>query len=139
MLIEDTPEVKLDHPNAVGLVAVRGELGEARVTAEDLLQASLRMRPDRIIMGELRGREALSFLRAVGSGHPGSITTVHADSPNGAVEQMALMAMLGGTPLGRAEIVGHVRGTVDIFVQLDRREGRRTVSAIDFARRDSSR
>lgn len=137
VLIEDTPEVKLDHPNAVGLVAVRGELGEARVTAEDLLQASLRMRPDRIIMGELRGREALSFLRAVGSGHPGSITTVHADSPKGAVEQLALMAMLGGTPLGRAEIVDHVRGTVDIFVQLERCNGKRTVSAIDFIRRDS--
>ncbi len=137
VLIEDTPEVKLDHPNAVGLVAVRGELGEARVTAEDLLQASLRMRPDRIIMGELRGREALSFLRAVGSGHPGSITTVHADSPKGAVEQMALMAMQGGTPLGRSEIVDHVRGTVDIFVQLERRSGKRAVSAIEFRGIDS--
>ena len=132
ILIEDTPEVKLEHPNAVGLVAVRGELGEARVSAEDLLQASLRMRPDRIIMGELRGREALSFLRAVGSGHPGSITTVHADSPKGAIEQLALMAMQAGTPLGRAEIADYIRDTVDIFVQLERRNGRRTVSAIEF-------
>lgn len=133
ILIEDTPEVQLDHPNAIGLVAVRGELGEARVSAEDLLQASLRMRPDRIIMGELRGREALSFLRAVGSGHPGSITTVHADSAKGAVEQMALMAMQAGTPLGRNEITDTIRETVDIFVQLERRNGRRTVSAITFA------
>lgn len=135
VLIEDTPEVKLEHPNSVGLVAVRGELGESRVGAEDLLQATLRMRPDRIIMGELRGSEALSFLRAVNTGHPGSITTVHADSPKGALDQLALMAMGAGTHLGRAEIVEYVRGVVDIFVQLARRDGRRMVSEIAFEKR----
>lgn len=134
VLIEDTPEIKLDNPNAVGLVAVRGELGEARVTAGDLLEAALRMRPDRIVMGELRGAEALAFLRAVNTGHPGSITTVHADSPKGAVDQLALMAMQAGTPLGRAEIADYVRGVVDVFVQLTRSEGRRRVSAIAFER-----
>jgi type IV secretion system protein VirB11 len=135
LLIEDTPEIKLDNPNAVGLVAVRGELGEARVTAGDLLEAALRMRPDRIVMGELRGAEALSFLRAVNTGHPGSITTVHADSPKGAVDQLALMAMQAGTPLGRSEIADYVRGVIDVFVQLVRADGRRSVSAIAFERR----
>jgi type IV secretion system protein VirB11 len=96
------PEIRLVHPNAVGLVAVRGEQGEARVGAEDLLQASLRLRPDRIILGELRGAEAFSFLRAVSSGHPGSMTTVHADDPRGAVEQLALMALQAGANLRRA-------------------------------------
>lgn len=132
ILIEDTPEIRLAHPNAVGLVAARGTLGEASVNVEDLLQASLRMRPDRIILGELRGAEAYSFLRAVNSGHPGSITTVHADSPRAAVDQIALMIIQAGPNLGRAEIVDYVGGVVDVAVQLSRLDGRRVVSAVAF-------
>ena len=132
ILIEDAAEVQLDHPNAVGLISVRGEQGEARISADDLVQASLRMRPDRIILGELRGHEAASFLRAVNTGHPGSITTIHADSPKGAVDQLALLVLQSGLNLGRQEIVDYVRGIVDVFVQLSRRNGRRTVSEILF-------
>jgi type IV secretion system protein VirB11 len=132
IVIEDTPEVRLDHANAVGLIAVRGALGEARVTVDDLLQASLRMRPDRIILGELRGAEAYSFLRAVNSGHPGSITTVHADSPSAAVDQIALMVMQGGANLSRSEITEYIGGVVDIAVQLSRRDGLRLVSEVAF-------
>lgn len=132
ILIEDTPEVSIDHPNSVGLLAVRGETGEARVNVDDLVQATLRMRPDRIILGELRGPEAASFLRAVNTGHPGSITTVHADSARGAVDQLSLLVLQAGLNLGRAEIGDYVRGIVDVFVQLTRREGRRTVSQIVF-------
>lgn len=132
VVIEDTPEVRLEHPNSVGLIAVKGALGEARIGVEDLLQASLRMRPDRIILGELRGAEAYSFLRAVNSGHPGSITTVHADSPAGAVDQIALMVMQAGANLSRGEIVEYVGGVADIAVQLSRRGGRRYVSEIAF-------
>jgi type IV secretion system protein VirB11 len=132
ILIEDAAEVQLDHPNAIGLVAVRGDNGEARVTADDLVQASLRMRPDRIILGELRGREATSFLRAVNTGHPGSITTIHADSPRGAVEQLAMLVLQAGLNLGRAEIAAYVRNVVDVFVQLSRRSGRRVISEVVF-------
>lgn len=128
--IEDTPEVVLCHRNSVGLVAVRGGQGEARVTVEDLLPASLRLRPDRIIVGELRGTEAFSFLRVVNSGHPGSITTVHADSCAGALEQIALLVLLAGTALRRAEIIGYVRGVVDVVVQLSREGGARRVVEI---------
>jgi len=128
--IEDTPEVQLEHPNVVGLIAARGGQGEARVGAEDLLQASLRMRPDRIILGELRGPEAYSFLRAVNSGHPGSITTVHADNPAAALDQIALMVLQAGANLGCQEIVDYVAGVVDVAVQLARRDGRRVVSDI---------
>jgi len=135
ILIEDTPEVKLGHANAIGLVAVRGALGESGVTVDDLLQASLRMRPDRIILGELRGAEAFSFLRAVSSGHPGSITTVHADSPRAAVDQIALMVLQAGANLGRAEITDYVGGVVDVAVQLARRSGRRLVSEVSFKSR----
>ena len=132
VLIEDTPEIQLHHANAVGLVGVRGRLGEAEVNTADLLEASLRLRPDRIIMGEVRGAEALSWLRAVGTGHPGSITTVHASSPQGAVEQLALMALMGGTELRRAELVDYVRSTVDVFVQLGRDGAGRLVTGVTF-------
>jgi len=130
ILIEDAAEVRIEHPNALGLLAVRGETGEAKVTAEDLLQASLRMRPDRIILGELRGREAASYLRAVNSGHPGSITTLHADSPRGAADQLSLMVLQAGLNLGRADVVTYVNSVVDIFVQLTRTAGRRAISQI---------
>ncbi len=135
VLIEDTPEVRMTHPNAVGLIAARGGQGEARVSVEDLLQASLRLRPDRIILGELRGPEAYSFLRAVNSGHPGSITTVHADSPRAAVDQIALMVLQAGANLGRAEIVEYVGGVVDVAVQLARVDGRRQVAEVALRRR----
>ena len=102
---------------------------------DDLLQASLRLRPDRIILGELRGAEAYSFLRAVNSGHPGSITTVHADNPRAAVEQIALMVLQGGLGLSRGDIVEYGGGVVDVAVQLSRSEGRRSVSEIAFVAR----
>ncbi|MDI1325565.1 MAG: P-type DNA transfer ATPase VirB11 [Brevundimonas sp.] len=130
IFIEDTPELHLHHPNAVGLIAPRSALGEALVTAEDLLNASLRMRPDRIILGELRGPEAYTFLRAVNTGHPGSMTTVHADSPDRAIEQIALLVLQGGTTLRREDVVHYIRSTIDVFVQLSRSAGRRSVSEI---------
>ena len=132
MLIEDTPEIQLTHANAVGLVAVRGRLGEASVSAADLLEAALRLRPDRIIMGEIRGVEALSFLRAVNTGHPGSITTIHASSPDGAIEQLALIAAQAGTDLGREELKAYMRSVLDIVIQLGRADGQRLVSDIVF-------
>ncbi len=132
VLIEDTPEIQLTHANAVGLVAVRGRLGEASVSAADLLEAALRLRPDRIIMGEIRGVEALSFLRAVNTGHPGSITTIHASSPDGALEQLALIAAQAGTDLGREELKAYMRSVLDIIIQLGRSDGQRLVSDIVF-------
>ena len=135
IVIEDTPEVALDRPNALGLVAVRGETGEAAVTTEQLLQAALRMRPDRLLLGEMRGSEAFSFLRAINTGHPGSISTIHADSPRGAIEQMALLALQARVNLGRAEIIAYAGTVIDIVVQLRRNAaGRRVVSDIAFVR-----
>ena len=130
ILIEDTPELVIEHQNSVGLVSVRGELGEARVTANDLVSASLRMRPDRIILGELRGDEAFAFLRAVNTGHPGSMTTIHADSPESAVEQLVMLVVQGGTRLGRDDVRHYVRQSVDVFVQLSRTGGKRAVDAV---------
>jgi type IV secretion system protein VirB11 len=132
ILIEDTPELYVRHENAVGLLAARGVLGEAQVNANDLLAASLRMRPDRIILGELRGEEAFAFLRAINTGHPGSMTTVHADSPERAIEQIVLLTLQAGTQLSRDDVRHYIRSTVDIFVQLTRVAGKRRVAEVVF-------
>jgi type IV secretion system protein VirB11 len=132
ILIEDTPELKISHENAVGLIASRSALGEAVVTMEDLLNASLRMRPDRIILGELRGAEAFTFLRAVNTGHPGSMTTIHADSPERAIEQLILLVLESGTHLDRESIAYYVRSSIDVYVQLGRAGERRVVTAIEL-------
>lgn len=130
ILIEDTPELQLTHANAVGLLAARGSLGEAEVTAEDLLIASLRMRPDRIILGEIRGKEAQTFLRAVNTGHPGSLTTVHADSPERAIDQLALLVLQTGTRMAWGDIAEYVKRSLDFIVQLKREGGKRTVDRV---------
>lgn len=130
ILVEDTPEIRLDRKNAVGLLAIKGELGEARVTTDDLLQAALRLRPDRIVLGEIRGAEAVSFLRAINTGHPGSFTTVHANSPRGALEQIALMVMQSGLGLSGADTISYARSVIDIVVQLDRKGGERVITDV---------
>ncbi|HEU4962145.1 MAG TPA: P-type DNA transfer ATPase VirB11 [Sphingomonas sp.] len=130
ILIEDTPELIIRHDNAVGLLAARSALGEADVTADDLVSASLRMRPDRIILGELRGTEAYAFLRAVNTGHPGSMTTIHADSTSGAVEQLVLLVLQGSSRLSREDVAYYVRSTIGMFVQLGRTGGRRHVTEV---------
>ena len=130
ILIEDTPELLVEHQNCVGMVSVRGELGEASVTANDLLSASLRMRPDRIILGELRGAEAFAFLRAITSGHPGSMTTIHADSPERAIEQLVMLVLYSGARLSLSDVKSYVEQSIDVFVQLSRSSGRRRVDSI---------
>ncbi|QSB44337.1 P-type DNA transfer ATPase VirB11 [Tsuneonella flava] len=130
VLIEDTEELHLRHANAVGLIAARGALAEAEVSAEDLLIAALRMRPDRIILGELRGQEAFTFLRAVNTGHPGSMTTIHADTPQRAIEQLSLLVLQSGSRLSRDDVREYVRQSIDLFVQLERRDGRRRVCQV---------
>lgn len=130
--IEDTAEIRLGRDNALGLVAVAGDQGEAKVTVDELMRASLRMRPDRLIVGELRGSETVTFLRAINTGHPGSISTVHANSPQGALEQIAFMCMQAGLGLGRHESVEYTKSMIDVVIQLDRRSGQRTISAIEL-------
>jgi type IV secretion system protein VirB11 len=132
--IEDTPELRPPNPNALKLVASKNDQGIAQVDLQKLVEASLRMRPDRLLLGELRGVEAFSFLRAVNTGHPGSLTTVHADSPRGAYEALALMVMQSGVKLSKDEILAYLRAVIPIVVQLGRRDGRRVVTDILYAR-----
>ena len=132
--IEDTPEIRLSSNNALGLVAVAGDQGEARVTVDDLMRASLRMRPDRLIVGELRGSETVTFLRAINTGHPGSISTVHANSPQGAFEQIAFMCMQAGLGLGRQEAMDYARSMIDVIIQLDRHGGKRAIIRVELTK-----
>jgi type IV secretion system protein VirB11 len=134
VLVEDTPEIRLSHPNSVGLVAMKGDMGEARVNTNDLLQAALRLRPDRIVLGELRGSESVSFLRAINTGHPGSFSTIHANSPRGAIEQLALMVMQAGIGLSRQDVIEYAKFVVDIVVQLERQDGKRGIGEIVITR-----
>ena len=128
--IEDTAEIELIHPNSVGLIASRGSMGEARICADDLVTAALRMRPDRIILGEVRGPEALTFLRAVKTGHPGSMSTIHADSCDHAIDQLALLVIQAGTSMSFGDITSYIRRTIDVVVHLDRLDGARKVRSI---------
>ncbi|MFM5894296.1 MAG: P-type DNA transfer ATPase VirB11 [Novosphingobium sp.] len=130
ILIEDAPELQIAHANTVGLIAARGAMGEADVTAEDLLIAALRMRPDRIILGEVRGHEALTFLRAVNTGHPGSLCTIHADTPERAIDQLALLVLSAGSNLSFANAIEYIKRSIDIVVQLDRANGKRRIQSI---------
>jgi type IV secretion system protein VirB11 len=132
--VEDAREVVLDHhPNRVHLLASKGGQGRAKVSTQDLIEACLRLRPDRIIVGELRGAEAFSFLRAINTGHPGSISTLHADTPAMALEQLKLMVMQAGLGMPPDEIKKYISEVIDIVVQLKRGEGgRRFVSEIYF-------
>lgn len=133
ILIEDTPELQLRHENAIGLLAARSQLGQSLATSEDLLNASLRMRPDRIILGEIRGPEAFTFLRAINTGHPGSMSTIHGDSPERAIEQLALLVLQTGTQLRREDVVSYIETVIDIFVQLERRNGERRICDVRFS------
>ncbi|MBD0390959.1 P-type DNA transfer ATPase VirB11 [Wolbachia endosymbiont of Pentalonia nigronervosa] len=134
--VEDAREIVLsDHPNRVHLIASKGGQGRAKVTTQDLIEACLRLRPDRIIVGELRGAEAFGFLRAINTGHPGSISTLHADSPAMALEQIKLMVMQANLGIPPDQIIPYIRNVIDVVVQLKRTDGgKRNISEILFTR-----
>lgn len=133
--IEDAAEMTLpNHPNVVHLYYSRDGQGTARVTAKSLLEACLRMKPDRIFLAEVRGDECFHFVRLAASGHPGSITSVHAGSCALAFEQMALMIResMGGASLAMGEIQRLLDAVIDVVVQFDRDERGRFVSEIYY-------
>lgn len=132
--VEDAREVNIEHiPNRVHLLSSKGGQGRAKVDTQMLIEACLRLRPDRIIVGELRGAEAFSYLRAVNTGHPGSIASLHADTPQLAIEQLILMIMQADLGITRDQIKEYVEGVINVIIQLKRGEkGRRYVSEIYY-------
>lgn len=132
--IEDSREVRPPQPNRLHLLYSRGGQGEADVGAVELLESVLRLTPDRAIMGELRGNEAYAYLELLNTGHSGSITTVHANSPTLMFERLAQMVMRFGSPLSKREIIDYARSLIDVVVQFTHdANGRRYVSQIDYS------
>ena len=120
--IEEAAELIPGQPNAVTLLASRDV--EER-SADRLLTSALRMRPDRIILGEVRGAEAMSFLEAINTGHGGSMTTLHAETPQLAVKRLAIAALKANLPMTYAEVTTYIESTIDVIAQFARHEGRR--------------
>jgi type IV secretion system protein VirB11 len=133
--IQDTAELTLpNHPNVVHLFYSKDAQGTAKVTAKSLLEACLRMKPDRIFLAEVRGDECFHFVRLAASGHPGSITSVHAGSCALALDQMALMIRESGAGSGLRmhEIKWLLDVVVDVIVQFDRDERGRFISELFY-------
>jgi len=120
------------HRNAVHLLYAKDGQGLARVGAKQLLESALRMRPDRILLQELRDGTAFFYLRNVNTGHPGSITTIHADSAMLAFEQLTLLVKEseGGRDLARDDIRSLLHLLVDVVVQMRREAGRFRISEV---------
>lgn len=119
--IEDAAELSLDHPNHVALEArPRNVEGRGEVTIRDLVRNALRMRPDRIVVGECRGGEALDMLQAMNTGHDGSLTTVHANSPRDALARLEVMTLMSGLDLPLTAIREQLASAVHLIVQQQR-------------------
>lgn len=134
--VEDTREMRLLHPNQVNLEYKKGENGVSKLLARDVLEATLRMRPDRVLLAELRGNETFYFIQNVlNSGHPGTITTVHATRAKLAFRRLALLVK--GSPEGAtlelADITDSLYTLIDIVVQMERlSSGRRVVTEVYY-------
>jgi pilus assembly protein CpaF len=119
--VEDSAELRLEQPHVVSLEARPANMeGKGAVTIRDLVRNCLRMRPDRIVVGECRGGEALDMLQAMNTGHDGSLTTVHANSPRDVISRLEVMVMMAGMELPDKAILEQISSAVDIIVQQSR-------------------
>src|SRR5262245_31441975 len=132
MVIEDTSELRLQQEHVVALEARAADRhGHGAVTIRDLLHSALRLRPDRIIVGECRGGEALDMIQAMNSGHAGSMTTVHANSPRDALARIETLALMSKVELPLLALRAQVASAIQILVQTDRlADGSRKVTFV---------
>jgi len=130
--IEDAAELRLQQPHVVRLESrPAGVEGRGEVTIRDLLRNALRMRPDRIVIGEVRGPEALDLLTALNTGHDGALSTVHANSPADALSRLETLALMAGVGLPHAAVAEQVQRGIDLVVHIERRaDGARVVTEI---------
>ena len=130
LLIEDTSEIHMDQDNLVRFEARQPQNGLPAITIRDLLKASLRHRPDRIILGEIRGGEAFDLLQLLNTGHSGSLSTVHATSARQGLARFTSCVLQSGVDLPYRAIKTNVGDSVNVVVHLERRPGRRFVSEV---------
>ncbi|CAB3859852.1 hypothetical protein LMG26689_02431 [Achromobacter animicus] len=130
--IEDAAELRLNHAHLVALEArPANQEGRGRVDIRELVRNALRMRPDRIVVGECRGAEAFDMLTAMNTGHEGSLTTLHANSPRDALARLESMILMAGLDLPLSAVREHIAASVDVVVQQARlSDGRRVITAI---------
>jgi pilus assembly protein CpaF len=135
-VIEDTAELKIDHPNVFRFEARKEQVDGSgngtvpAVTIRDLVKATLRHRPDRLIIGEVRGGEAFDLLDALNTGHAGSISTVHANSALQALSRLATLTLRADVELPYKAVQAEIGDLIDLVVHVERKEGRRRVSEV---------
>jgi len=130
VLIEDTAEIQIQKPNVLRFEARREQNGLPAVTIRDLLKATLRHRPDRIILGEIRGGEAFDLLQLLNTGHSGTISTVHANSAIQGISRFTTCALQSGVEMPYRAIKANIAESLDVVVQIERRPGARFVSEV---------
>jgi Flp pilus assembly CpaF family ATPase len=130
LLIEDTAEIQLAHTNLVRFEARRQQDGAPAISIRDLLKAALRHRPDRILVGEVRGGEAFDLLQLLNTGHSGSISTIHASSAKQALARFTSCVLQSGVQLPHAAIKANIGDSLNLVIQIERRPGRRFISEV---------
>ncbi|HEY0701426.1 MAG TPA: ATPase, T2SS/T4P/T4SS family [Candidatus Acidoferrales bacterium] len=130
LLIEDTAEIQLSHENLVRFEARREQHGAPAVSIRDLLKAALRHRPDRMLLGEIRGSEAFDLLQLLNTGHSGTISTIHASSARQGLSRFASCVLQSGVELPYRSIKSNIGDSLNVVVQIERRPGRRFVSEV---------
>jgi pilus assembly protein CpaF len=130
LLIEDTAELQLKQPNVVRFEARREQNGLPAIAIRDLLKASLRHRPDRIILGEVRGAEAFDLLQLLNTGHAGTLSTIHANSAKQGLARFTSCVLQSGVELPYRAIKTNIGDSLDVVVHIERRPGRRFISEV---------
>jgi pilus assembly protein CpaF len=130
LVIDETSEIRIEHKNLVRLEARQAQNGLPAVTIRELLRAALRHHPDRIILGEIRGQEAYELLQLLNTGQSGSLSTLHAPSPEQALARLTNCVLQGGVDLSYRAIKTSIGHSVNVVIQLERRPGRRFVSRV---------
>src|SRR5690606_18822327 len=130
--VEDAAELQLQQPHVVTLEARPANAeGQGQVTIRDLVRNTLRMRPDRIVVGECRGGEALDMLQAMNTGHEGSLTTLHANSPRDALQRLEMLVLMAGVDLPERAIREMIASAIDVVIQITRLpDGSRKVTSV---------
>ncbi len=130
LLIEDTAEIQISQPNLVRFEARHAQSGLPGVAIRDLLKAALRHRPDRILLGEIRGGEAFDLLQLLNTGHSGTLSTVHANSAKQGLARFTSCALQSGVELPYRAIKSNIGDSLHVVIQIERRPGRRYISEV---------